>query len=676
MQEDTRTTERARLIVAALGALLVILVLLLGPAVARATVLERMDTPSISRRATRILVGTVTSTVAETYAGGVRTAVHMTVTDPLKGGGTGSAVFYVPGGTLPDGRTLVVDGMATFTTGETAAVFIDRLGWVVGGYQGKVAVSAGRIRATGQSLALFAGAVKALAGSSKSAGLPEGITDPLTAEPQAASDAAAGTPVVSSVTPGTMAAGIGGTITINGTGFGAARGTVSFFYQAGQPRMNATVIDSWTDTQIVCEVPIGTINGYAGSAGSGPVVVRTAAGVSSSASAPAANLLISYGYGGHRWAATFPTYPTTRVTFRVNPGGVAHAQAAIDAAAATWNNAGADFRFIDGGTDNIDPSTTLYDGHNDIGWASGLADGVIAQASFTYFNGYLSECNVEYSTAFAWGDGSGYTMDIQSIGTHEIGHWLNLRDLYGDADSPHVMYGFSSEGIVKRSLTAGDKAGILWIYGPAPAPTPDPTPTPTPDPTPTVVDTIAPVTTSDAATAYSGSATITFHATDAGGSGVATTYYSLDGGTAVAGGSVSVSVAGTHTLDFWSVDGAGNLEAPHEIVFTIAAPLRIVQSLTTPSAPSSVRHRATFTVTGYVKPRVAVGASVTLRFYRYESGHWKLRKTVTAHATNYSTYSKYSVKTTVPYTGKWRVRAYRAVTVGASYSSYRNFTAK
>jgi hypothetical protein len=72
-----------------------------------------------------------------------------------------------------------------------------------------------------------------------------------------------------------------------------------------------------------------------------------------------------------------------------------------------------------------------------------------------------------------------------------------------------------------------------------------------------VLDTIAPTTSSDAKLSYAVSAVLAFSASDnAGGSGMASTYYKVDGGTAQAGSGVTVSTAGTHAVEFWSVDVA------------------------------------------------------------------------------------------------------------------------
>jgi hypothetical protein len=92
--------------------------------------------------------------------------------------------------------------------------------------------------------------------------------------------------------------------------------------------------------------------------------------------------------------------------------------------------------------------------------------------------------------------------------------------------------------------------------------------------TPVAPDLTAPTTTSDAKATYVSSATIKLTAVDnLGGSGVAHTYYILDGGTQTAGTTVSTSVIGTHTLDFWSVDASNNVEATKSASFTITAPV-------------------------------------------------------------------------------------------------------
>jgi hypothetical protein len=102
------------------------------------------------------------------------------------------------------------------------------------------------------------------------------------------------------------------------------------------------------------------------------------------------------------------------------------------------------------------------------------------------------------------------------------------------------------------------------------------------------IDTTPPVTTAKLSGTlapggwYTGNVTATLSATD-NLSGVAATYYTLDGGAQTAYTSaLTVSAYGSHTLSYWSVDNAGNTETAHTLTFDISP----VAALTI--APSSV----------------------------------------------------------------------------------------
>lgn len=82
-------------------------------------------------------------------------------------------------------------------------------------------------------------------------------------------------------------------------------------------------------------------------------------------------------------------------------------------------------------------------------------------------------------------------------------------------------------------------------------------------------DTVPPVTTDNAPTGWqTHPVNVVLQATDAD-SGVASTYYSLDGGDDTAGNSVSISSEGIHTLRYYSEDRAGNKEAVKEKIIQI-----------------------------------------------------------------------------------------------------------
>jgi hypothetical protein len=84
-------------------------------------------------------------------------------------------------------------------------------------------------------------------------------------------------------------------------------------------------------------------------------------------------------------------------------------------------------------------------------------------------------------------------------------------------------------------------------------------------------DVTAPVTTAAAPQGtVTTDATVNFTATDnQGGSGVAATYYTVDGGAQQTGTAVTLTTSGTHTVSYWSKDWAGNSEQPHTVTVAI-----------------------------------------------------------------------------------------------------------
>ena len=99
---------------------------------------------------------------------------------------------------------------------------------------------------------------------------------------------------------------------------------------------------------------------------------------------------------------------------------------------------------------------------------------------------------------------------------------------------------------------------------------------------PVSADTTPPVTTSDLKPTYTGPTSIHLFATDIGTSGVANTYYKLDGGATKTGIALGVTGVSSHTLEYWSVDKWGNEESPHP-----TATFQITGT-TTPSSPMAI----------------------------------------------------------------------------------------
>ena len=96
-------------------------------------------------------------------------------------------------------------------------------------------------------------------------------------------------------------------------------------------------------------------------------------------------------------------------------------------------------------------------------------------------------------------------------------------------------------------------------------------------------DTLPPVTTSDVQSSYIEPARIKFWMTDNGKVGVGTIYHRIDGGPAQTGSEILVYSIGSHTLEYWGVDQAGNEELPHN-----GASFTIFADITPPVTTSTV----------------------------------------------------------------------------------------
>ncbi|TMV46617.1 hypothetical protein FE783_25235 [Paenibacillus mesophilus] len=75
---------------------------------------------------------------------------------------------------------------------------------------------------------------------------------------------------------------------------------------------------------------------------------------------------------------------------------------------------------------------------------------------------------------------------------------------------------------------------------------------------------------------------------------IAATYYKVDGGSQQSGNTVTITTAGVHAVEYWSVDQAGNIEVANTIIVTID----MTPPLTTDDAPTrAVQHDVTVTLT-------------------------------------------------------------------------------
>lgn len=438
----------------------------------RATTVIQLSLGEMAELADYVAVVEVKSTSARQVQGqsAIETTADLRVRRAMKGPGRGRtalpAVAKAPGGKL-GGLTMVVPGSPAFRPGEKALLFLDAEGRVIGGWQGKLRVEGERVPELGLTLeeveAVVAGRDKA---NSANTVVPAASPSEATAEsaiadaPNPAAAASTAGPVIADITPDSGSAGTHTLVTLTGSGFGTSQvgAGVDFTYRGDTP-VRATSIREWTDARIVAEVPIGYVSNYPASAGSGYVTVVNSLGERSNG----VWFDVTFGYGGIRWQGD-------NVSFRVNANtaDTALEGSSVGAAASTWSAAGG-FTFQNLGSSAVTDNSR--DGQNSIFWSSTLLPvGMLAQASYWTSNGIIYEADIAFNDYYNWGTGSSYSVyDVQSTALHELGHWLNLRDLYGD-DREKVLFGQGSPGTQKRVLSAGDIAGLQWIYGAGTAP--------------------------------------------------------------------------------------------------------------------------------------------------------------------------------------------------------------
>jgi hypothetical protein len=425
------------------------------------------DLHQLTEASQTIVLAQVVSTTSHWTTGPqstIVTDVGLRVGQVLKGDVGATLRIRLPGGRVGTAAVLVSDAPQLFF-GQTYLLFLDAGGNVVDGRVGAPQVRGGDVPALGDSLAGIAARVAQSTGRSPlflgslSAAQPAGTLLATTTAAASAATATArvGVPVISSVSPARAAAGVGAKVTITGSGFGITQGLgrVLFFSQSGQPGLDARVV-SWSDTSIVCRVPMGSVAG-SDAPSSGPLHVTTGDGQTSND----VQFSVIFAFDRSQWAVRDCAY---RVDTRFQTRGLA---AAVAAATETWDVAGTPFRFVDGGKTSA--PAVLRDGYNDITWAGGLPAGYSALTSTYTVGSCIVEADTKLSTSVSWGDGStnSLTTDLQTIVLHELGHWVGLRDLYGHTDTGKTMYGVRGGGDVFRSLSVADRAGKLWIYGPA-----------------------------------------------------------------------------------------------------------------------------------------------------------------------------------------------------------------
>lgn len=172
-------------------------------------------------------------------------------------------------------------------------------------------------------------------------------------------------------------------------------------------------------------------------------------------------------FTGAKWAT-----PATTFTLHASlPAGWA---SSLQAATAAWNSAGSKFAFAQ------NSSSPHVISIGDLG-----TTGTLASTRYAYYqsNGQIVNFSMTFNSRYAWSTtGEAGKIDVQAIATHEFGHALGLNHPAASSCSEETMWASAAAGETKkRSLEAGDKDGVLTLYGAASGTT---TPPPPPPPTP------------------------------------------------------------------------------------------------------------------------------------------------------------------------------------------------
>lgn len=287
---------------------------------------------------------------------------------------------------------------------------------------------------------------------------------------------------ISGFSPTTISAGTGSVLTINGSGFGASRGSGTVRFKdadnGGSTYINPLPSQylSWSDNQITVQVP----------AGAGTGIIEITQGVTYTSAAP---ITISYSRSNYDYDMGFglQAWPPDHInnngsggyTWQMNADFDANApaRAAFLRAFNAWR-CGTDINWNLGTTTPV--NSAAGDGQNVISFdnASPLDPGILG-VCYSYWSGctpdninavwWVEELDIIFDdesniAPLTWEFGtsapSGSEYDFETVAIHELGHGHQL----GHVISPGaIMHYELNSGVSNRSLSANDLAGGNFV---------------------------------------------------------------------------------------------------------------------------------------------------------------------------------------------------------------------
>lgn len=185
------------------------------------------------------------------------------------------------------------------------------------------------------------------------------------------------------------------------------------------------------------------------------------------AGCPSATTCGVYALERYRWAMNGGVVTLPFVVNPVQPWvATADAVAAAAGAARAWSKANPNVRIDYRGTTTAVP--TLGDGINQIGWGNPASMNSLAQANILRVGDRVVEADIVLTATVPWGlthDGPLKRYDIQSVLTHEFGHWLGLDHLHDADGAEQSMFARPAAGDARFStLALGDVKAIRAAY--------------------------------------------------------------------------------------------------------------------------------------------------------------------------------------------------------------------